>query len=136
MARAVKKRKANKTASGKRRPRRAASIKIKRAYDPVEKGDGLRLLIDRLWPRGVSKAKLELDDWVKPLAPSNALRQWYRHDPAKFAAFRKRYRAELAAQKAALAALRAAVQGRAVTLVTATKALELSHAIVLRQLLQ
>jgi uncharacterized protein YeaO (DUF488 family) len=124
-----------KAAIGKRRPRAAALIKIKRAYDPPEGSDGLRILIDRLWPRGMPKAKLKLDAWVKHLAPSNALRKWYQHDPEKFAQFRKRYQAELDAQGEGLDALRAAVKGRTVTLLTATKELTLSHATVLRELL-
>jgi uncharacterized protein YeaO (DUF488 family) len=124
-----------KAAAAKRAPRVAALIRIKRAYDPPEASDGLRVLIDRLWPRGMPKAKLKLDAWVRHLAPSNALRKWYRHDPEKFAEFRKRYRAELDAQGEGLAELRAAVKGRTVTLLTATKELDLSHATVLRELL-
>jgi len=124
-----------KAAAAKRTPRAAALIRIKRAYDPPEAGDGLRVLIDRLWPRGMPKAKLKLDAWVRHLAPSNALRKWYRHDPEKFAEFRKRYRAELDAQGEGLAELRADVKGRTVTLLTATKELDLSHATVLRELL-
>jgi uncharacterized protein YeaO (DUF488 family) len=129
--------KARKTgaAPAKRKPRGAALIKVKRAYDPPEESDGLRILIDRLWPRGMPKARLKLDAWVKHVSPSNALRKWYGHDPEKFAEFRKRYRAELEAQGNALDELRAAVKGRAVTLLTATKELDLSHATVLRQLL-
>src|SRR6266436_2564637 len=69
----------------------AAAIRIKRAYDPPEAGDGLRILIDRLWPRGMPKSKLKLDAWAKHLSPSNELRKWYRHDPDKFTEFRKRY---------------------------------------------
>ena len=111
------------------------SIRIKRAYDPPEPGDGLRILIDRLWPRGMPKSKLKLDAWVKHLAPSNALRKWYQHDPDKFTEFRKRYVAELKAQGEGLAELRARLKGRAVTLLTATKELDLSHATVLRALL-
>ena len=124
------KKRARKTASEKRHARGAALIRIKRVYDPAEKSDGLRVLIDRLWPRGIAKAKLQLDAWVKDLAPGNGLRKWYQHDPVKFAEFRKRYRAELATQADGLAALRKAVKGRA-----ATKALDLSHAVVLRELL-
>ena len=95
----------------------------------------MRVLIDRLWPRGLAKAKLKLDAWVKHLSPSNELRKWYRHDPEKFAEFRKRYLAELEAQGEGLAELRATVKGRTVTLLTATKELDLSHATVLRDLL-
>src|SRR5882724_10889939 len=111
------------------------SIRIKRAYDPPGADDGLRILIDRLWPRGLSKSKLKLDAWPKHLSPSNALRKWYQHDPEKFAEFRKRYVAELEAQGEGLGELRAAMKGQTVTLLTATKELDLSHATVLRDLL-
>lgn len=114
---------------------RSISIAIKRAYDPPAAKDGLRILIDRLWPRGVSKAKLKLDAWPRALSPSTALRKWYGHEPQRFAAFRRRYRAELAEHKEELAALRTWIDGRAATLVTATRELELSHAEVLRQML-
>jgi len=121
----------------KKKAKRAStktSIRIKRAYEPPGKDDGLRILIDRLWPRGLSRNALKLDAWVKHLAPSNALRQWYKHDPEKFAEFRQRYLAELKAQGEALAELRATVKGRVITLLTATKELDLSHATVLREL--
>ena len=123
----------------RRRPvsRRATpSIAIKRAYDRPTPQDGLRILIDRLWPRGVSKAKLKLDAWPRDLTPSTALRKWYGHEPARFAEFRRRYHAELAEQEDQLDALRAMVKGRAATLITATRELDLSHAEVLRRLLQ
>ena len=84
--------------------------------------------------RGASRNALKFDAWVKHLAPSNALRQWYKHDPEKFAEFRQRYLAELKAQGEALAELRATVKGRVITLLTATKELDLSHATVLREL--
>ena len=122
----------------KKKAKRAStktSIRIKRAYEPPGKDDGLRILIDRLWPRGLSRNALKLDAWVKHLAPSNALRQWYEHDPEKFAEFRRRYLAELKTQEDALAELRSTVEGRAITLLTATKELDLSHATVLRELL-
>ena len=119
------------------RPRRAAStIAIKRAYDKPGPRDGLRILIDRLWPRGVSKAKLKLDAWPRDLTPSTSLRKWYGHEPARFAEFRRRYKAELAKHKEQLKALRAMIKGRAVTLITATRELDLSHAAVLRRILQ
>ena len=120
----------------KARAERAATvIKIKRAYDPPEPDDGLRILIDRLWPRGMPKAKLKLDSWAKHLSPSNGLRKWYQHDPEKFAEFRRRYIAELKSESEALDELRKTVRERAVTLLTATKELDLSHATVLRELL-
>jgi len=114
---------------------RRTQIRIKRAYEPPRSDDGLRILIDRLWPRGLSKNALKLDSWVKHLAPSNELRKWYQHDPEKFPEFRKRYIAELKAQREGLGELREAVKGRTMTLLTATKELDLSHATVLRELL-
>lgn len=111
-------------------------IAIKRAYDPAEPGDGIRILIDRLWPRGLSKAALKLGAWPKELSPSNELRKWYGHDPERYAEFGRRYRSELAAHKDELAALRAEIKGRNATLLTATRELDLSHAIVLRALLK
>jgi uncharacterized protein YeaO (DUF488 family) len=131
----IAKRAAGGTAKSKAKRARGALIRIKRAYDAPENNDGLRILIDRLWPRGLAKSKLKLDAWVKHLSPSNELRKWYQHDPEKFAEFRKRYAAELKAQGEGLAELRAAVKGRTVTLLTATKELDLSHATVLRELL-
>jgi uncharacterized protein YeaO (DUF488 family) len=115
--------------------RSTASIAIKRVYDKSARDDGLRILIDRLWPRGLSKAELKLDAWVRPLSPSNELRKWYGHDPKLFAEFRRRYREELADQKEELAKLRAMIKGRKATLLTATRELELSHAVVLREVL-
>jgi uncharacterized protein YeaO (DUF488 family) len=122
-------------AVAKKSSAKSAAIRIKRAYDPPAGDDGLRILIDRLWPRGLSKGRLKIDAWVKHLAPSNELRKWYQHDPKKFAEFRRRYMAELDAQGEGLAELRGAVRGRTVTLLTATKELDLSHATVLRELL-
>ena len=119
-----------------RKPAHSASIAIKRAYDKPTAQDGVRILIDRLWPRGVTKAALALDDWPRALAPTTALRKWYGHDPTLFAEFRRRYRGELAGHKEELAALRAKIKGRTATLVTATRELDLSHAVVLRDLLQ
>ena len=78
----------------------------KRANEPPARTDGARILVDRLWPRGQSKDKLQLTAWVKEIAPSTGLRQWFGHDPAKFAEFRRRYRAELDANPAAVAELR------------------------------
>jgi uncharacterized protein YeaO (DUF488 family) len=114
----------------------ASTIAIKRAYDEPGPRDGLRILIDRLWPRGVSKAKLKLDAWPRDLSPSTSLRKWYRHEPARFAEFRRRYKAELAKHKEQLKALRAMIKGRAVTLITATRELDLSRAAALRRILQ
>jgi uncharacterized protein YeaO (DUF488 family) len=118
-----------------RRARRLPSVTIKRVYDEPLPGDGLRILIDRLWPRGLSKAALRLDAWPKELSPSNELRKWYGHDPKLFAEFRRRYRTELGGHRDELTALRATIKGRAATLLTATRELDLSHGVVLREVL-
>jgi uncharacterized protein YeaO (DUF488 family) len=102
--------------TGAARPTRRASIAIKRAYDKPSAQDGIRILIDRLWPRGLSKAKLKIDAWPRQLTPSTDLRKWYGHDPVRFAEFRRRYRAELAEHGDELKALRTTVKGRAATL--------------------
>ena len=70
-------------------------IQIKRVYDPATKGDGQRFLVERLWPRGMKKDSLKMDGWLKDVAPSDKLRKWFKHDPAKWSEFQKRYRAEL-----------------------------------------
>lgn len=115
--------------------RKSASIKIKRAYEEASADDGVRVLVDRLWPRGLSKASFKYDLWPKYLAPSNELRKWYGHDPKRAAEFRRRYLGELTAHREELAALRAKLKGHNATLLTATHEIDLSHAIVLRDLL-
>jgi len=116
--------------------RRASSIAIKRAYDKPSAKDGVRILIDRLWPRGLSKAKLKIDAWPRELTPSTDLRKWYGHEPARFAEFRRRYRAELAEHAKELDAVRTMVKGRSATLITATREVDLSHAAVMRGILR
>lgn len=73
-------------------------LRLKRAYEPQARGDGRRVLVDRLWPRGVSKEHLAIDEWMKELAPSTGLRRWFAHDPAKWVAFQRLYKLELKAQ--------------------------------------
>jgi uncharacterized protein YeaO (DUF488 family) len=124
------------SAPSARPQRRASSIAIKRAYDKPGPQDGIRILIDRLWPRGLSKAKLKIAAWPRELTPSTDLRKWYGHEPARFAEFRRRYQAELADHGDELNALRAMVKGRTATLITATRAIDLSHAAVMREILQ
>ncbi|MBS1697913.1 MAG: DUF488 family protein [Actinobacteria bacterium] len=116
---------------------RDAAVRVRRIYDPPEPDDGARVLVDRLWPRGVSKERADLREWCKDVAPSTALRQWYAHDPEKFAEFARRYRAELEepAPAAALAGLRALVQRGPVTLLTAAKRSDISEATVLQEVL-
>jgi uncharacterized protein YeaO (DUF488 family) len=119
-----------------RQKRCSTSIAIKRVYDEPARNDGIRILIDRLWPRGLSKASLKLDAWPRELSPSNELRKWYGHDPQLFTEFRRRYRKELTAHEDELAALRAMIKGHTATLLTATRELDLSHGVVLREALE
>jgi uncharacterized protein YeaO (DUF488 family) len=110
---------------------------IRRAYDGADDDDGYRVLVDRLWPRGVSKAKAALDEWAKDVAPGTELREWYGHDPAKFDQFARRYRQELKDGPAqeTLTRLRALARKKRVTLVTATRDVEHSGARVLSDVL-
>jgi uncharacterized protein YeaO (DUF488 family) len=115
-----------------------ADIRVRRVYDTPAADDGARVLVDRVWPRGLRKDGARLDEWAKDVAPSTELRTWYRHDPAKFGEFRRRYTAELAAPgpKEALARLRALAANGPVTLLTATKDLGRSQAAVLAEKLR
>jgi uncharacterized protein YeaO (DUF488 family) len=112
---------------------RAQKISIKRAYDPPTRGDGVRILVDRLWPRGLRKEDVRIDQWRKDLAPSTELRKFYGHRPERFAEFAKRYRAELrqTEQAAAVTDLLSIAGRRRVTLLTATRDLDRSGAAVL-----
>jgi uncharacterized protein YeaO (DUF488 family) len=112
--------------------------RVRRVYDEPEAADGARVLVDRVWPRGLRKEALKLDDWAKDVAPSAGLRTWYGHDPAKFAEFRERYLDELGAppQRAALDRLRARAAAGPLTLLTATRDVGHSQAAVLAKLLQ
>jgi len=113
----------------------ARGVCIKRIYDKPQAADGYRALVDRLWPRGVSRQRAALAVWVKELAPSTELRLWYGHDPKRWREFGRRYRAELRAHPQALAALRARARRERVTLLTATREPRINHAVVLRALL-
>ena len=121
-----------------RDPRGApVQVRIGRVYDDIESAGTYRVLVDRLWPRGVSRATAPFDAWVKDLAPSGELRKWYSHDPEKFAEFARRYRAELEQEPArgALAELRNQARSRDVVLLTATRDLRRSGAAVLMDVL-
>ncbi len=111
-------------------------IRRKRAYEPAEASDGVRLLIDRLWPRGISRDAAHLDAWRKDLAPSDELRRWYGHDPARYPMFRARYRAELRRRPSEIAALVALARRGTLTLVYAAKDAERSNAAVLAELVE
>ena len=94
-----------------------ADIRIKRAYDPPARDDGARVLVDRIWPRGVTKEEAALALWLKDVAPSTALRKWFGHDPARWAEFRRRYRAELDENRGAVEQIRGLMKSGRVTLV-------------------
>jgi uncharacterized protein YeaO (DUF488 family) len=114
-------------------------IRVRRVYDQPEAADGARVLVDRIWPRGLRKDAVRLDDWAKDVSPSSELRTWYGHDPARFDEFRQRYLGELtgSSQQAALGRLRAlAAAGRPLSLLTATRDVDHSQAAVLARLLR
>jgi len=113
-------------------------VRVRRAYDEPVRGDGTRVLVDRIWPRGLSKEKAHFDEWCKPVAPSTALRKWYGHDPERFEEFGSRYRAELEEPERAeaLRNLRDLARQGTVTLLTATKHADISEAVVLAELLR
>jgi uncharacterized protein YeaO (DUF488 family) len=112
------------------------NVQLKRAYEPAARSDGYRVLIDRLWPRGVSKKQAHLDEWAKELAPSSELRRWFGHDPARFERFRRRYRDELVAQEQKLRELRKRAREGTLTLVYGAHDSEHNDAVVLAEVLR
>jgi uncharacterized protein YeaO (DUF488 family) len=114
----------------------SADVRVTRIYDPPDAGDGYRVLVDRLWPRGVSRERAHLDQWARELAPSDELRRWFGHDPARFNEFRSRYLAELEDQRDAVAELRHRAQPGPVTLLYAARDEKHNEAVVLAELLR
>lgn len=112
------------------------SIQLKRIYDDVSEDDGYRLLVDRLWPRGVSKETAQLDIWLKEIAPSPELRKWFDHDPQRFTSFKKRYKTELADKEELTDELLYKAEQQPVTFLYAAKDETHNHAIVLREFLE
>lgn len=110
-------------------------VRIKRAYDPPDPSDGYRVLIDRLWPRGVSRERAHLNEWARELAPSDELRKWFGHDPQRFAEFRDRYRSELRAHADRIAELRDRAEQGPVTIVYGARDRKHNDAVVLAELL-
>ena len=110
-------------------------INIKRVYEKSAQEDGIRILVDRLWPRGLTKEKAGVDVWLKEIAPSTALRQWFGHDPAKWAEFQKRYHEELKKNPAQVALLKEQAKKGAVTLVYGAEDEKHNEALVLKKLL-
>ena len=115
-----------------------SNVRVRRVYDDPTRDDGTRVLVDRLWPRAMSKNRAQLDEWCKQIAPSTELRAWYAHDPQRFSEFSRRYQAELSEPEraAALEHLRDLATTGALTLLTATKQAEISEAAVLADLLR
>lgn len=111
-------------------------IRLKRAYEKPAKSDGKRILVERLWPRGLTKEAAALDDWFREVAPSPELRKWYGHDPEKWPEFQKRYRAELKANKEEVDRLRALCEKGTVTFVYAARDEERNSAAVLKRYLE
>jgi uncharacterized protein YeaO (DUF488 family) len=111
------------------------NLLIKRAYEPASPEDGSRFLVDRLWPRGIRKEALALSAWLKDVAPSDALRRWFGHDPARWVEFRRRYRTELKSNRAALQPVRDALSHGVVTLVYSAHDEAHNQAVVLREYL-
>jgi uncharacterized protein YeaO (DUF488 family) len=113
----------------------ALDVRVKRIYEEADPGDGYRVLIDHVWPRGVSRERARLDHWTRELAPSDALRRWFGHDPARFEEFRARYRGELAGQHDRLADLARRAARGPVTIVYAARDQQHNNAVVLAELL-
>ena len=111
-------------------------VRLKRAYERAAASDGERVLIDWIWPRGVTREEARLSEWARELAPSTELRRWFAHDPARFGEFRRRYTAELAAQEGKLRELRRRARRGTVTLVHAARDTEHNDAVVLAEILR
>jgi len=112
------------------------SFKLKRAYEKPARADGYRVLVDRIWPRGISKAAAKIDGWQKEIAPSTGLRKWFGHDPDRWLEFKRRYFAELEARHEALAKLRELATGGTITLVFGAKDTEHNQAVALKEYLE
>ena len=113
----------------------AANLLLKRVYAPADAGDGTRILIDRLWPRGISKQRAALDEWLKEIAPSTELRQWFGHEPARWPEFQRRYKAELRGHAMEIERLRGIAAKGVLTLVYGARDQEHNDAVVLRDVL-
>lgn len=112
-------------------------IKLKRVYEEAEKDDGFRILIDRLWPRGISKEKARVDLWLKNIAPSNELRKWFGHEPAKWSEFQKKYREELKTKQETVDKLKKIIkEKRVITLLFSASNKKHNNAVVLTKMLK
>jgi uncharacterized protein YeaO (DUF488 family) len=111
------------------------AVRLKRVYDPPDADDGIRILVDRLWPRGLSKEKARIDHWARELAPSDDLRRWYNHEPARWPEFQSRYAAELRAQPEAVAELRRRTLHGTVTFLFSSRETQKNNAAALKRLI-
>lgn len=111
-------------------------IAVKRIYDPPSRNDGKRMLVDRLWPRGIRKEDAKIDEWLRDIAPSNELRRWFSHDPAKWTDFRKKYRKELKDKAEVVNRLRSAANKGRMTLLFSAKDEEHNNAVVLKEVIE
>lgn len=111
-------------------------IKLKRAYEPAADDDGMRILVERLWPRGLSKADAAIDHWAKDVAPSPELQTWFGHRPERWRQFRTRYRLELSSNRSAVCSLRDICAGQRITFIFATKDMRHNGAVVLKDYLE
>lgn len=110
-------------------------IKVKRIYDPVSPDDGKRILVDRLWPRGIKKNEAEINEWLKDIAPSDGLRKWFSHDPNKWQEFKNRYIKELKNNSELIERLKAVAKKEKVTLLFSAKDIEYNNAVVLKEVI-
>ena len=113
-----------------------SNVRVKRIYDPSEPSDGYRVLIDHVWPRGISRERAKLDEWARELAPSDELRRWFDHVPERFDEFRARYRKELAARADRIEGLRTRAKNGPLTIVYAARDREHNNAVVLAELVR
>lgn len=111
-------------------------IKIKRIYDPASADDGQRILIDRLWPRGIKKENAKIDEWLKEIAPSDELRKWFSHDPDKWTEFRKKYRDELRKKQDLVDKLCKEAKNGKITLLFSARDTEFNNAVVLKEVIE
>ncbi len=111
-------------------------LKIKRMYDGASAQDGARILVDRLWPRGIKKEQAAIDDWLKELSPSDSLRKWFGHDPSRWVEFKRRYKKELETKQEIIEQLRKHAQHGTVTLLYAAKDTDHNNAVALKEVLE
>lgn len=133
-AKPVKRREEDRSPSVRQKP--TAAIKLKRAYEKPAREDGWRVLVERLWPRGLTKSEAKIDLWLKDVAPSTELRKWFGHDPAKWAQFRRRYQSELKQHRESIDMLEQKARERPVTLVYAARDQEHNGAVVLKEFIE